>query len=208
MHHAGVSLTRRMRRVVVNSKRRVFDGFFKLDEAEVSFERFDGQMSKRVKRLSLERGDSVAAVIYNRDSRRGIFVEQFKYPTYEHGPGWIMETVAGIAESGETAEAAIRREVLEEVGYEIERLEQIANFYLSPGGSSEQVFLYYAEVTSAGKVAPGGGVAAEEEDIRMIELSREELEMLVASDGVRDAKTLVGVHWLMKTLDAGLVGGA
>lgn len=197
-----------MRRVVIHEKRRIFDGFFKLDEADVSFERFDGRMSKPVKRLSVERGDSVAAVIYNRDSRRAILVEQFKYPTYEQGPGWIMETVAGISESGETPEAALRREVLEEVGYEIETLEQIATFYLSPGGSSERVFLYYAGVTAAGKVAPGGGVAGEEEDIRTIELSREELDTLVASGDVHDAKTLVGIHWLLKTLDAGLLGAA
>jgi ADP-ribose pyrophosphatase len=195
-----------MRSVVIHAKRRVFDGFFKLDEAEVSFERFDGQMSNPVKRLSLERGDSVAAVIYNRDSRRAIFVEQFKYPTYEQGPGWIMETVAGVTESGETPEAALRREVLEEVGYEIEALEEIATFYLSPGGSSERVFLYYVEVIAAGKVAPGGGVAGEAEDIRTIELSRDDLDVLVAARDVHDAKTLVGIQWLLKTLDAGLVG--
>ena len=150
-----------MKRVTIYSKKRVFDGFFKIDEAEVSFERFNGQMSRRLSRLCFERGDSVAAVIYNRDSQKTIFVNQFKYPTYEKGPGWIMETVAGIVEPGETPESALRREVLEEVGYEVEKIEPIATFYVSPGGSSERILLYYVEVSSAGKRAGGGGVPSE-----------------------------------------------
>jgi 8-oxo-dGTP pyrophosphatase MutT (NUDIX family) len=55
-------------------------------------------------------------------------VKQFKYPTYEKGSGWIVETVAGILEPGETPEAALRRETLEETGYEIALLEPIATF--------------------------------------------------------------------------------
>ena len=112
-----------------------------------------------------------------------------------------METVAGMAESDETTESAIRREVLEELGYEIETLEPIATFYVSPGGSSERVVLYYAEVTTAGKIADGG-VPGEEEDIRPVEFSREEPDSLLATGGVQDAKTLVGIHWLVKKLES------
>ena len=190
-----------MRKVVIHAERRVFDGFFKLSEAEVSFERFDGTMSRPVKRLNFERGDSVAALLYNSDSRRVLLVEQFKYPTYEHGPGWILEAVAGIVEPDETPESALRREVLEEVGYEIGTLEPIATFYVSPGGSSERVFLHYAEVTDAGKVGDGGGVGAEGEDIRTVELTLEELDRLLATGSIQDAKTLVGLQWLQQRLD-------
>ena len=190
-----------MRKVVIHAERRVFDGFFKLSEAEVSFERFDGTMSRPVKRLDFERGDSVAALLYNSDSRRVLLVEQFKYPTYEHGPGWILEAVAGIVEPDETPESALRREVLEEVGYEIGTLEPIATFYVSPGGSSERVFLHYAEVTDAGKVGDGGGVGAEGEDIRTVELTLEELDRLLATGSIQDAKTLVGLQWLQQRLD-------
>jgi nudix-type nucleoside diphosphatase (YffH/AdpP family) len=189
-----------MRRVEVHSKRRVFDGFFKIDEAELSFERFDGEMSPPVKRLSFERGDSVAAVILDRDARSVILVEQFKYPTLEKGPGWIIETVAGIAEEGESAEDAIRREVLEEVGYEIDVLEPIATFYLSPGGSSERILLYYAEVTSTGKVGTGGGLPSEGEDIRTVTVPLDDLARLIEAGEIHDAKTLVGVQWLVNRL--------
>jgi nudix-type nucleoside diphosphatase (YffH/AdpP family) len=190
-----------MRRVVVHAKRRVFDGFFDIDEAELSYERYDGQMSRPVKRLCFERGDSVAAIVLNRDSERLIFTEQFKYPTYEHGPGWIMETVAGTVEPNDgTPEAALRREVLEELGYAVGELEPIAVFYTTPGGSSERILLYYAEVTDADRVQDGGGLQAEDEDIKAVEVPLAELDRLVASGGIHDAKTLVGVQWLQRRL--------
>jgi len=47
------------KRIVIYGKRRVFDGFFKIDEVELSYERFDGKMSPPVKRLCFERGDSL-----------------------------------------------------------------------------------------------------------------------------------------------------
>ncbi len=190
-----------MKRVVVHGKKRVYDGFFKIDEAEVSFVRFDGRMSPRLRRLCFERGDSVAALVYQRDARRALLVNQFKYPTYAKGPGWILETVAGILEPGETPEAAVRREVLEEMGFAVERLEPIATFYVSPGGSSERILLFYAEVSAGDKIAAGGGVPSEGEDVETLSFSLDELERLLAEGAVQDAKTLVGIQWLLHRLN-------
>jgi nudix-type nucleoside diphosphatase (YffH/AdpP family) len=187
-------------RVLVQRQRRVFDGFFKIDEAEVSNERFDGSMGASVKRLSFERGDSVAALVHDRRARTVMLVNQFKYPTYAKGPGWILETVAGILEPGETPEAAVRREVLEEIGYELDVVEPIATFFVSPGGSSERILLFYAETSSARKVGPGGGLASENEDIETVELEVDDLERLVRDGAIVDAKTLVAILWLQKRL--------
>ena len=181
--------------IVIYGERRVFDGFFKIDEAELSYERFDGKMSPTVKRLCFQRGDSVAAILFDAERRKLLLVKQFRYPTYEKGPGWIMEIVAGILGPGETPEAAVRRETLEETGYEIALLEPIATFYVSPGGSSERILLYYAEVLNAGKVGVGGGVAKENEDIKTVEYSPEELDHALASGEIQDAKTIIGIQW-------------
>jgi ADP-ribose pyrophosphatase len=190
-----------MRKVIVHTKKRVFDGFFKLEEAEISYEQFNGRMSRPVRRLSLERGDSVAAIIYNRDSRKTFFVNQFKYPTFEKGPGWIMETVAGMIDEGETPQSALRREVLEETGYTVEAFEHIGSFYVSPGGSSERIILYYAEVSGQSIAGPGGGLESEGEDIETVELSLDELERLLESNSVQDAKTIVAIQWLLRHLE-------
>jgi len=187
-----------MRRVIVHEKRRVFDGFFKIDEAVVSYEAFDGGMIGPVRRLSFERGDSVAAIVFNRDRRRVVLASQFRFPTYEKGPGWMTEVLAGVIDPGESPEQCVRREVREESGYEVDRVEHIASFYLSPGGSSERIVLYYAEVTDSRRVGVGGGLRAEGEDIRLVELSVPELEAAIESGDIVDAKTLVGAGWLLR----------
>ena len=183
------------KRIVIYGKRRVFDGFFKIDEAELSFERFDGKMSPAVRRLCFERGDSVAAILFDSEREKVLLVKQFKYPTYEKGSGWIVEIVAGILEPGETPEAAVRRETLEETGYEIALLEPIARFYVSPGGSSERILLYYAEVLKQGKVGAGGGVTGENEDIETVEYSPGQLDHALASGEIQDAKTIIAIQW-------------
>jgi ADP-ribose pyrophosphatase len=182
-------------RVEILSRRRVFDGFFRIDAAQLRYERFDGSMTPAVERLVFERGDSVAAMIYHRDERKLLFLRQFRYPTYEKGPGWILEVVAGMQEAGETAESSLRREILEESGYETASIEPIATFYVSPGGSSERISLFYAEVVSAGRVSEGGGLKEENEDIESVWYSPEEISQAVLAGEIQDAKTLIGILW-------------
>jgi nudix-type nucleoside diphosphatase (YffH/AdpP family) len=93
----------------------------------------------------------------------------------------------------------VRREVLEESGYEIERLHHINTFYLSPGGSSERIILYYAEVTDANRVGPGGGHRNDGEDIRLLEIPLARLQSQVAAGRIADAKTLVAIFWFLAT---------
>ena len=185
-------------RVDLISLRRVFDGFFKVDEARLRYERFAGGMSDEVTRLSLERGDSVAAILVNLDTERVLLVSQFKFPTHAKGPGWLVELMAGSIEPGEEPRTALDREVLEETGYRLTHAEPIATCYVSPGGSSERVLLWYAEVRNADKIQEGGGAAAEHEDIRLVEIPLHELDATIDSGAIADAKTLLGLLWLQR----------
>ena len=47
----------------------------------------------------------------------------------------------------------------------MERLEPVASFFVSPGGSSERIVLFCALVSEAGRKSAGGGLASEHEDI-------------------------------------------
>lgn len=185
----------RVKTVTVLEKHRRFNDFLKVDEALISYERFDGQMSEAFRHLHLECVDAVAAVIYNPVARRAVLVNQFRYATHEKGPGWLLEVVAGKIDGAEAPEAAIRREVMEETGYTIQALEPISVFYLSPGISSERIHLFYAEV-SDDRSAEGGGLVEEVEDILTVSLGLDELEELLPR--IHDAKTLVGVQWLLR----------
>ena len=185
-------------KVQIYEKKRVFDSFFKIDEAKLQYERFDGTMSPVIARLCFERGDSVAAVILNTDEKEVVMTNQFKYPSFAKGPGWITELIAGMIDGDESPEVAMRREILEETGYRAATLEYINTFYVSPGGSSERIVLFYAEVTNADKVERGGGLPSEAEDIKLVRLPLQEVERALSTNQIIDAKTMVGLMWLQQ----------
>lgn len=190
-----------MKKVLIEQKRYIFDDVFKIEEARLRFEKFNGEMTDTVRRISLERGDSVAVMILNLTTSRIILVNQFRFPSFRNGQGWLIETIAGMVDPGETPDETARREVQEEVGLSISKLEHIATFYPSPGGSSERIFLYYSEVTGDNAKYKGtGGLISEGEDIQAIELSLEEALLKIKSGDIMDAKTILGIYWLENRL--------
>jgi nudix-type nucleoside diphosphatase (YffH/AdpP family) len=187
-------------KVQIEDRRRVFDGFFKINEVTLRYEKFDGSMSSSLTRLCFERGDSVAAVLLNADTNKVILVNQFKYPCYDKGPGWITEVVAGMVGLNESPEQALHREVMEETGFRISNLQHINTFYVSPGGSSERIILYFAEVTNSGHTASGGGVPSEGEDVRLVEFTPGQAWAALAAGEIVDAKTIIALTWLKERL--------
>lgn len=186
-----------MRKVFIDSKRLVLDDFFKVEEARLQFELFNGEMSKSVRRLSLERGDATAILVFNLDTQKIILVDQFRYPTYKNGHGWLLETIAGMVDPGETPEETARKELVEEAGLIVSSLERIGEFYLSPGGSSERIFLFYAEVSGASAIYnKTGGLQGHGEDTATLEISLEDALTKVKSGEIMDAKTIIGILWL------------
>jgi nudix-type nucleoside diphosphatase (YffH/AdpP family) len=184
-----------MKKVEVLQKKRVFDDFFKIDEAVVRFEKFNGQMSPPVKRLNFERGDAAAVLIFNPETQNVILINQFRYPTYDKTGGWLIEIVAGMVDKNETPVECIRREILEETGYQVKHLIPIQSFYPSPGGSSERIFLFYAEVNKSDKVTKGGGKETENEDIQVVEFPLPDLWKKLNEGKIMDAKTSIALLW-------------
>jgi ADP-ribose pyrophosphatase len=190
-----------MKKVSIEEQKYLLDDFFKVEEAYLRFELFSGEMSRRLRRLSLERGDSVAILVYNVTTEKIILINQFRYPTYRNGHGWIIETIAGMMDHKEAPEQTAQREIREETGLNINAFEQIATFYPSPGGSSERVFLYYSEVSGKkAKYEATGGMLREGEDIKVIELSVAEALTKIRSGEIMDAKTILGIYWLENQL--------
>lgn len=186
-----------MKKVSIERKRYILDDFFKIEEAYVQFEQFNGEMSPLVRQLTLERGNSVAVLVFNRSTEKLILISQFRYPTYRNNHGWTIETIAGMVDSGETPEEAARRELQEETGLNIDSFEPITAFYPSPGGSSEQIYLYYSEVSGEqAKYKKSGGLLAIGEDIKVIELTLAEALAKIKTGEILDAKTIIGIYWL------------
>lgn len=175
----------------VDGVRRVYDGFFGVDEATVAYEKADGTWSEPTKRLSVERGDSAAVLVLDTKRDTLILVRQFRYPILRHGEPWLLEIVAGKIDEGETAEAAARREAEEEIGMRLDALEKVAEIYGSPGGLSEKLSIFCAKGT---RDSDGGGL--EGEDVETVELPVAEAFAMVERGEIRDAKTLVALQWL------------
>lgn len=189
-----------MPKAEIINRKRILDDFFKVDEVHLRFERYDGTMSGVVRRLNFERGNSVAALLIDAKARTVYLVEQFMYPTLEKAGGWLATVVAGMIDEGETPEAAIRREILEEAGFAVERIEPIANFFVSPGGSSERIFLFCALVSDDARASAGGGLASEQEDIKLVTSGLDDFLARLAGGSFADAKTLVAGYWLKDNL--------
>ena len=189
------------KRVDVQSVERVYDGFMKLDQAEFTYEKYDGSMSAPTRRLVLERGDSVGILIYERTQRRVGLVQQFRFPAYvRNGPGWLWEIIAGVVDRGREPEEVARSEAEEEAGYRLEALRQVLTFFPSPGGSSERIYLYLA---STPELAAEGvhGVKREGEDILMHSFSLEEALRMIDGGQIMDAKTIIALQYLARHWD-------
>ncbi len=184
------------------SREVVFEDYFTIEKWYYQFEKADGTLTEKVDRMCFQRVDSAAAVVYNTDSKKVIFVNQFRHCTYDKGPGWILEIPAGRLDEGEQPNEAIKRELIEEIGYKTKHIEKIAAFYASPGCMTERMHVYYAEVTNEDKVAEGGGQDSEHEYIEIVELTIEELQKALKNDGLPDAKSIIACNYLLSKLRA------
>jgi ADP-ribose pyrophosphatase len=166
----------------VKGRKRVYDGFLKVDKLTIELE--DG---KEVTREVVVRKDAVAALVYNTKDKQYILVKQFR-----PGPETtIVEIVAGTMDvEGETPEHCIEREIEEEIGYKVDELEFITWCYFSPGGLTEKIHIFYAEVSE--KISAGGGV--DDENIETVLVSEEGLNEYL----VHDSKTVIAIQWLSK----------
>jgi nudix-type nucleoside diphosphatase (YffH/AdpP family) len=191
-------MAEKKRKVDIKSKRTVFKGRYRIDEIVFDSDRVSGKgRITDARRELFERGDSAAGLIHDIDRDVIVLTEQFRIATYEKGPGYLLETMAGSVEEGETPEACLRREMMEEVGYKAGKLTFVAAAYASPGASTERIFLYYAPVRSADLVDPeASGVAAEKEDVGRVEFTREEFLKRLDKGGFKDGKVVTLGFWL------------
>lgn len=179
----------------ITNERPVFSGFLEVLKADVSHEAFDNTEMITASRECLERGDSVAVLLYEKDTDSFVFTRQFRYPSARRNSPWMLELVAGSIEQNETAESTAMREVLEEVGFEINEIEKIVTYFPSPGGCSEQIHLFYGVVCQNQQTNAGGGNLEEKEDIEVIRISREKTKTMLKNNEFNNSISLIGLQW-------------
>jgi len=165
----------------ITQRRRVFDGHFKVIELTATT-----PQGEQITRERFEPGQAVAALVFDTAKQHYLLTKQFRI-----GPeGDLLEIAAGMIDQGENSETAVRRELHEELGYEVDELTEIVKMWPSPGTSGETITVYYAEVSR--QTGAGGGLAAEHEDLEIVPFTRQQL----IAERWQDAKTLLAVQWL------------
>ena len=180
----------------LENHRTLFEKYFRLDEYSISHELFAGGNSPVFTREIFERGVVVAVLPY--DPRRGkvVLIEQFRAGAIDDADGpWLVECVAGVIDAGESEQQVALRECVEEAGCNIERLETISNYYVSPGGTSEHCSLFCGIVDSEG-VGGIHGLPHEHEDIRVMVIDAEQAYAWVRVGRIRSSATIIALLWL------------
>jgi len=141
-------------------------------------------------------GDAVAVLPYDAARRRALTVRLFRTPVFAAtGAPALEEACAGMIED-EAADAAVRREALEELGVALGGLEAVGMVWSSPGVSTERVSLFLAPYRAADRVGAGGGVAGEHEGITVLEAPLADLAARADAGAIADAKLLALVMTL------------
>jgi GDP-mannose pyrophosphatase NudK len=144
-----------------------------------------------------DHGNAVAALLYNKVKRTVLLTRQFRLPAYlNDGDGMLWEACAGMVEKGEEPEATMKREIREEMGYEITALQKIYEVYSSPGSLKELLILFVGEYNPDQKASEGGGLKEEGEDIEVVEMPLQEALKKTNSGEIKDAKTVLLIQWL------------
>jgi ADP-ribose pyrophosphatase len=192
--------------VEVESDEVVWNGRYPLHVVRYRNRRFDGAWSNTHVWELRRRGRAAAVLPYDPAQDAIILTEQFRLPALAAGVDPVLtEVPAGLCDGVEDPVATARRETREEVGLEIKALERIGDFMLSPGACDERCSLFAGRITApagdAQGVIGGGGLASENEDIRIRRMPAGEAVDRALAGEFTNAITSLALFWLASRRD-------
>jgi ADP-ribose pyrophosphatase len=122
---------------------------------------------------------------------RILLIQQYRHAARQY----LWELVAGRVDPGETPKVAAARELIEETGYRAKRFRVFLDIFPTPGFLEERMFILLAEGLTAGQAEP-------EEDERILSrvYNRKQLEEMIRSGKLRDAKSIAGILYYFRFL--------
>ncbi|OHX14278.1 GDP-mannose pyrophosphatase NudK [Chromobacterium sphagni] len=144
-----------------------------------------------ISRETYDRGNGATILLYNRAQQTVILTRQFRFPAFVNGhDGMLIETCAGLLDQDDP-ETCIRKETEEETGYRIDKVRKVFEAFMSPGSVTERLFFFVGEYQPRDKVADGGGIATEGEEVEVLELPLSQALAMLDSGEIADGKTIM-----------------
>jgi nudix-type nucleoside diphosphatase (YffH/AdpP family) len=167
------------------------DNWYILNKVTFDYQKKDNSWITQ-KREVYDRGNGAAILLYNTSKKTVILTRQFRLPTYLNGneTGMMIEVCAGLLDE-DNPEQCIIRETEEETGYRLTKVNKVMQTYMSPGAVTEILYLFVGAYDESMKVSDGGGVAHEEENIDVMEMTYDEAYAMIESGKITDAKTIM-----------------
>jgi len=138
-----------------------------------------------------DNGNSAVALPYDPDRGTILLSKQLRIPAFlQDGKEKMLEACAGKLE-GEAPEQRMIKEIEEELGYRIDRLDRLFELYMSPGAVMEKITFFTCRYSPADQVSAGGGLADEGEDIEVVEIELQPAVAMISTGQIIDAKTVI-----------------
>ncbi|MDC7868122.1 GDP-mannose pyrophosphatase [Pantoea ananatis] len=190
-HYTPVSTT-----ATVNNQQILANDWGTLTKYDMTYVRSDGT-EQRFTREAYDRGHGATILLYNRDDRTVILTSQFRLPAFLIGHHYeLIEACAGLLDERDPIQA-IRSEAEEETGYKLNEVTKIGEIFMSPGSVTERLHFFIAPFTREMRINEGGGLAAEGEDIKVIEVPIQEALAMIDAGIIIDAKTIILIQHLV-----------
>ncbi|MBB5623824.1 nudix-type nucleoside diphosphatase (YffH/AdpP family) [Pedobacter cryoconitis] len=172
------------------------DNWYTLKKITYQYSLKDGTVQTQ-DREAYDRGNGAVILLYNKEQQTVILTRQFRLPTYINGneSGLLIEACAGLLDK-DNAEDCIKRETEEETGYQVTEVRKIFEAYMSPGSVTEILYFFIAAYTKDMKIHEGGGLAHEQENIEVLELSIDQAMAMVANGEIKDGKTIMLLQYV------------
>jgi ADP-ribose pyrophosphatase len=180
----------------ITGKEVVYDGFFTMEKYRLRHTLFNGGWTGEISRELFRRNNCVAVLLYDPVADKIVLQEQVRVGAAANPErAWLVEIVAGAIDAGETPEQVAYREAREETGCDLLELALISRFYTTPGGSSEQISLFYGRVDSS-KIGGVHGLDHEDEDILVYTVSFDEAYRMLEAGKIESAIPMLAIQWL------------
>ncbi|MBB3382656.1 MULTISPECIES: NUDIX domain-containing protein [Rhizobium] len=176
------------------SEKTLADQWTRLSTFEVDYTDSRGERH-RLKREVYHRTPAACILLYDPKRETVVLVRQYRLPARLVGEtSWMIEVPAGLLD-GDQPEAAIRREAMEETGFRVRDVRFLFKAMTSPGSSTEVIHFFAAVIDTSDRVADGGGLAEEHEDIEVLEVRLPDAIVMIETGDICDAKTIMLLQW-------------